>query len=137
MNVPADVSLGLNADRIHRDGITGRDIKVVMIDSGWYKHPYFIQRGYRFNPVVAGPGATDQEHDKSGHGTGESANIFATAPDVDFTMVKFNFINSIGTLNKAVELHPHITSISWGSDIDKPEKYSAADQASLLQLLML
>ncbi|MBG9455847.1 peptidase S8 [Lysinibacillus sphaericus] len=129
LNVPADVSLGLNADRVHRDGITGRDIKVVMIDTGWYAHPFFTQRGYRSNPVVVGPGSTDPDHDEGSHGTGESANIFAVAPDVDFTMVKFNLITSVGTFNKAVELNPHIISISWGNSISNVESYSAADKA--------
>lgn len=119
LNVPADVSLGLNADRAHRDGITGRNVKVVMIDSGWYKHPFFVERGYRFNPVVPGPGAENLEHDESGHGTGESANIFAVAPDVDFTMVKttLKILTGAGDINTAVQLDPHIISISWGSDL--------------------
>ncbi|HDR8053152.1 TPA: S8 family serine peptidase [Bacillus cereus] len=128
LNVPADISLGLNADRAHRDSITGRDVKVVMIDSGWYKHPYFTEHGYRFNPVQLGPGSTNPEHDESGHGTGESANIFATAPDVDFTMVKFNDISSTGTFNSAVQLRPDIISISWGSDLRDASEFSAADQ---------
>ncbi|MEH7424355.1 S8 family serine peptidase [Bacillus thuringiensis] len=119
LNVPSDISLGLNADKAHRDQITGQNIKVVMIDSGWYKHPYFIQRGYRFNPVVAGPGATDLEHDESGHGTGESANIFAVAPDVNFTMVKttLKVLTGSADISKAVQLSPHIISISWGTDL--------------------
>ncbi|PDY36253.1 peptidase S8 [Bacillus wiedmannii] len=119
LNVPSDISLGLNADKAHRNQITGRNIKVVMIDSGWYKHPYFIQRGYRFNPVVAGPGATDLEHDESGHGTGESANIFAVAPDVNFTMVKttLKVVTGNADISTAVQLSPHIISISWGTDL--------------------
>ncbi|HDR7677150.1 TPA: S8 family serine peptidase [Bacillus wiedmannii] len=128
LNVPADISLGLNADRAHRDSITGRDVKVVMIDSGWYKHPYFTERGYHFNPVKLGPGSTNPEHDEHGHGTGESANIFATAPDVDFTMVKYNLISSNGTFNKAVQLRPDVISISWGSDLQDESEFSAADR---------
>ncbi|PWE69613.1 peptidase S8, partial [Bacillus cereus] len=65
---------------------------------------------------------------ESGHGTGESANIFATAPDVDFTMVKFNDISSTGTFNSAVQLRPDIISISWGSDLRDATEFSAADQ---------
>ena len=34
LEVPADVSVGINADRAHRGNFTGRGIKVVMIDSG-------------------------------------------------------------------------------------------------------
>lgn len=117
LRVPGDVSLGCNADKAHRGGITGKGIKVVMCDSGWEAHPYFVQRGYKFSPTVLGPGTANAGVDANGHGTGESANIFAVAPDVDFTMVKMNFANSIGSFNAAVALAPHIISNSWGSSI--------------------
>ncbi len=117
LDVPAGVSLGVNADRAHRAGITGRSVKVVMVDSGWYKHPFFVKRGYRAGPVVLGPSTSDPLKDESGHGTGESANVFAVAPDVDFQMVKINFVNSVGAFNAAVVLNPDIISCSWGSSI--------------------
>lgn len=128
LNVPGDVSLALNADRAHRMNLTGRGIKVVMTDSGWYRHPFFVERGYRSNPVVLGPSAANPERDESGHGTGESANIFAVAPDVDFTMVKMNFVNSIGAFKAAVDLNPDIISCSWGSS-NQFGPLSAANQA--------
>jgi subtilisin family serine protease len=128
LRVPGDVSLGMNADRAHRGGITGRNVKVVMTDSGWFKHPFFTQRGYRSSPVVLGPGAANAAADEVGHGTGESANIFAVAPDVDFTMVKISFVNTVGGFNAAVALGPQIISNSWGSDNRFPP-LSAASQA--------
>ena len=128
LRVPGDVSLGLNADRAHRGGITGKGIKVVMVDSGWEAHPYFVQRGYRFSPTVLGPSASNPTVDENGHGTAESANLFAVAPDVDFTMVKVNFVNSTGAFNAAVSLAPHIISCSWGSSVRNPP-LSAANQA--------
>lgn len=127
LDVPGDVSVGMNADRAHRRGFTGRKIKVVMVDSGHYLHPYFVHRGYRVNPVILGPAATNPTHDESGHGTGESANLFAIAPDIHFTMVKINFVNSVGAFNTAVSLNPHIISCSWGSSIQNPP-LSAANQ---------
>jgi hypothetical protein len=117
LRVPGDVSLATNADKAHRAGYTGKNVKVVMVDSGWYRHPYFEQRGYRSAPVVLGPGTSDATRDTNGHGTGESANAFAVAPDIDFTMVKINFANSTGAFNAAVDLDPHIISCSWGSSI--------------------
>lgn len=128
LDVPADVSLGMNADRAHRSGFTGRGIKVAMVDSGWYRHPFFVQRGYRATSVVLGPAAANPEHDEHGHGTGESANVFSVAPDVRFTMVKINFVNSIGAFNAAVALRPDIISCSWGSSI-RTGPLSAANQA--------
>ncbi len=117
LRVPGDVSLGMNADKAHRDGITGKGVKVVMTDSGWFRHPFFTQRGYRSSPVVLGPGAANPNADPNGHGTGESANVFAVAPDVDFTMVKMNFANVTGAFNAAIGLNPAIISNSWGADV--------------------
>jgi hypothetical protein len=125
LRMPGDVSLACNADKAHRAGITGKGIKVAMCDSGWFKHPYFVGRGYRAAPVVLGPAATLPLKDESGHGTGESANIFANAPDVDFMPVKMNFVNTIGAFNAAVGLGPHIITCSWGSS---KNALSAADQ---------
>ncbi|UCF68223.1 MAG: S8 family serine peptidase, partial [Acidobacteriota bacterium] len=128
LRVPGDVSLGVNADKAHRAGVTGRGIKVVMTDTGWYRHSYFTKRGYRSSPVVLGPGSDDLANDEVGHGTGESANLFAVAPDIDFTMVKTNFVNSTGAFNAAIALEPDIISNSWGSDVRQPP-LSPANQA--------
>ncbi|MEN8143963.1 MAG: S8 family serine peptidase [Gemmatimonadota bacterium] len=117
LRVPGDVSAALSADRAHRFGITGRGVRVIMTDSGWFRHPYFTARGYRSAPVVLGPGAANPNADESGHGTGESANLFAVAPDISFTMVKLSFVNATGGFNAAVRLNPHIISNSWGSSI--------------------
>ena len=128
LRLPGDVSLGCNADRAHRAGITGRGVKVAMCDSGWFRHPYFEARGYKAAAVTLGPGATLPLHDDSGHGTGESANIFALAPDISFLPVKMNFVNTIGAFNKAVSLKPDIITCSWGSS-NKEGPLSAADLA--------
>ena len=128
LRVPGDVSLACNADKAHRGGTTGRNIKLVMVDSGWEPHPYFVQRGYRYSPTILGPAAANSGVDENGHGTGESANAFATAPDVDFTMVKINFVNSTGAFNAAVALNPHVISCSWGSSVPNGP-LSAANQA--------
>ena len=115
LRVPGDISLGCNADKAHRSGITGKGIKIAMCDSGHYAHPFFAGRGYRVTPVTLGPGAALPLKDESGHGTGESANIFAVAPDIQLSPVKMNFANSIGAFNAAVALNPHIITCSWGS----------------------
>ncbi|MCU0873292.1 MAG: S8 family serine peptidase [Pirellulaceae bacterium] len=139
LDVPADVSLGINADKVHRSGITGSGIRVSMVDSGQYAHPFFAGRGYRVAPVVLGPGAANPAQDEVGHGTGESANIFAVAPDVELLPVKIDFRNSVGGFNAAVALNPNIITCSWGSSRRDPMEpsppvgeggpLSAADQA--------
>lgn len=128
LRVPGDVSAGVDADRAHRRSYTGRGVSVVMVDSGWFNHQYFQRRGYNVNPVVLGPGAANPAADESGHGTAESANLLAVAPDISFTMVKINFTNSLGAFNAAVALNPSIISCSWGSSIQNGP-LSAANQA--------
>ena len=136
LRVPGDVSLGCNADRAHRDGITGRGVRVAMVDSGWYRHPFFVHRGYRAAPVVLGPATSDPLKDEVGHGTGESANIFAVAPDVELLPVKALLagslgtvlVNSTGAFNAAVALNPDIITCSWGFHIPNGP-LSAAEQA--------
>ena len=120
LRVPGDISAAVNADKAHRRGLTGKGVKVVMVDSGWYRHRYFTRRGYKSSPVVLGPAAANPLVDESGHGTGESANLFAVAPDIDFTMVKINFVNSVGAFNAGVALNPDIISNSWGSSVSNP-----------------
>jgi subtilisin family serine protease len=128
LEVPGDVSLALNADVVHRDGITGSGVKVVMSDTGWFRHPFFERRGYRATDALLGPGAVQAGHDEVGHGTGESANAFAAAPDIEFRMVKNGHVNLTGGFNAAVGLAPDVISCSWGYDI-RNGPLPAANQA--------
>ena len=90
LRVPSDLTMVLNADRVHRQGTTGRGVRVAMIDSGFsHRHPYFVERGYNTSTVLAA-GATNDDSDRDGHGTGESANLLAVAPDVTFVGVKLD-----------------------------------------------
>ncbi len=118
LDVPADVSMGCNADLAHRAGITGKGVVISMVDSGWFRHPFFTRRGYRADDAVLAPGASNPFDDESGHGTGESANIFALAPDAHLKPVKMSFVNTIAAFNTAVGLNPDIITCSWGSSIE-------------------
>lgn len=125
LTVPEGVARGLNAEQAHSNGLTGYGVKVVMVDTGWCRHPFFEKQQYH-GRVVRGPGVDDCE-DSEGHGTGESANLFAVAPDIDFTMVKADVqirdrtgnVNSIAALKTAISLQPHIISCSWGTNCDQ------------------
>ncbi len=132
LTVPGDVSVGCNADRAHRGGTTGSGIRIAMVDTGFYRHPFFDSRGYRVAAVTLGPGATLPLKDEVGHGTGESANIFAVAPDIELLPVKAAngtvLVNTAGAFNAAVALSPHIITNSWGSSRQNGP-LSAADQA--------
>lgn len=90
LRVPGDLTMVLNADRVHRQGTTGRGVRVAMIDSGFnHRHPHFVERGYSTSTELAA-GATEDDRDRDGHGTGESANLLAVAPDVTFIGVKLD-----------------------------------------------
>src|SRR5918999_1250839 len=122
LDVPGDVSVGCNADRAHRTGITGAGVTVAMVDTGWQTHPWFVDRGYRVDPVVLGPGTANPTVDENGHGTGESANIFSTAPDCTLKPVKAAtaagaLVNMTAAFQAAVALNPDIITNSWSSNI--------------------
>ncbi len=112
--IPQDIAQKLNAVTAHQQGIKGQGINVVMVDSGWYRHPFFTRNKYR-GKTILGAGCINPEVDENGHGTGESANLFSLAPDINFTMIKWNFKNSIAAFKKAIALRPDIISCSWGS----------------------
>lgn len=129
LKVPDDVALGCRATLAHRAGITGRGIRVAMVDTGHEAHPFFARHGYRVAPVRLGPGASDAGRDSDGHGTAESANIFALAPDAELLPVKTSTVNTTAAFNLAVSLRPHVISLSWGGNVAPPSSLEAPDLA--------
>jgi subtilisin family serine protease len=125
LQVPAGVAAAANAAPLHYYGLTGRGVRVAMVDSGWYAHAYFRAQGYTVAPVILGAGASRPDDDESGHGTGESANILAIAPGCQLIPIKMNFVNTIAAFNAAVAVQPDIITCSWGSN--SPFELSAAD----------
>lgn len=119
-NVPhlrlQDVSAALNAPRAHRQKWTGVGVRVAMVDSGFFPHPFFAANGYKLISSAA-PGVDKPEDDASGHGTGECANIFTIAPDCTVHGVK-NGASAATALEAAIALAPDVMSNSWGFDID-------------------
>jgi len=112
LEVPADVAMVLRADGAHRKGVTGRGVLVAMVDTGFYRHPFYAWHGYSYNATLA-PDATNVEQDANGHGTAEAANIFACAPDIDFVGVKMGF-NATLAFKTASDLEPAVITNSWG-----------------------
>lgn len=117
LRVPNDVAQIMNATPVHRQGVTGQGVRVVMADTGFYHHPYFVEQGYNFLAVTA-PDALDHTSDSNGHGTGECANLFATASGINFIGVKMN--NPTLAIKTAVDLRPQIMTNSWGYSVDRP-----------------
>ena len=127
LQVPDGLAQALNAQSLHQQGICGQGTHVVMVDTGWYRHPYFTQHNYDVKVVLA-PGSDSPEMDHHGHGTGESANLLAIAPQTRLTVVKADVaingkcrnVNSIAAFRTAANLRPDVISCSWGSDVRYP-----------------
>ncbi len=119
LTVPDGVSVIMRSARVHRLGVTGKDVVVGMIDTGLYKHPFYQERGYRLLTTLLGPGATDASTDPNGHGTGEAANIFANAPDCRLRMVKAGN-DPVGSFNVLLNStpKPQVCTNSWGYNVD-------------------
>lgn len=117
--VPDDIAVMLRASRVHRLGVTGKDVVVAMIDTGHYNHPFFKLHGYRVLTTLLGPGTSNPGDDMYGHGTGESANIFAAAPDIRLRPIKGGF-DAVGDFNVAIASspQPQIMTNSWGYNVD-------------------
>ncbi|MEE6288911.1 S8 family serine peptidase [Georgenia sp. MJ173] len=130
--LPTELAAALKADLAHRS-VTGDGVRVAMVDTGFQRHPFFAEHGYRVEPVVLGPGTADPDLDENGHGTGESANIFAAAPGVTLLPVKTAassgaLVNVTAAFNAAAALAPDIITNSWGSS-QPTGPLSAANQA--------
>ena len=117
--VPGDVALLTNASATHRqktatgDRATGAGVRVAMLDTGFFMHPYHVRHGYRLTPVLAADAIGPPDLDPSGHGTGEVANIFACAPDAQVFGVKTG-ANPVLSFDKAMAFAPRVISNSWG-----------------------
>lgn len=112
LRVPDDVAMVLRSTLVHKHGVTGKGVLVAMPDTGFYKHPFYDWHGYHYNRTLS-PDATSLERDEVGHGTAEAANIFASAPDIDFVGVKMGG-NATLAFKTASDLYPAIMTNSWG-----------------------
>jgi hypothetical protein len=124
LSVPGGVRRLLNVPKAHRGGITGKGIRIAMVDSGFDLRHRWFARYRRQASVVLAPGAADRKTDGNGHGTGECANIFSVAPEVTFIGVKVDNdaapaagASILEGFQEALRHRPHIISISLGYDL--------------------
>lgn len=142
LRLPDDVARLLGAAPAHSAGIVGRDVSVAMVDTGQYQHPFFTANGYRvLTPIAMVPG-TSPAADPIGHGTGESANIFALAPGCVLQPIRASnnggaLVASIAGFMRAKQLRPRVLTNSWGSDGPYPPSSgpSQAEQAFALEVM--
>jgi subtilisin family serine protease len=121
LRVPGDVAVTLNALAAHQQGHRGDGVLVAMPDSGWFRHPFFTAHGYNVKQPIAVVPGTNRSKDPAGHGTGESANIFAIAPGATLQPIRASnnvgdLVGAVAAFLKAKELNPKIITNSWGGD---------------------
>ena len=119
LRLPGDVSLALNADKAHRKSVTGKGVRVTLHDSGFYQHPYYQGRGYRYRGLIIPPNSINYpKRDRIGHGTGIAANLFAISPDCELSMA-VKFVDPVLEFNHAANMDPKpdVISCSWGYEV--------------------
>jgi subtilisin family serine protease len=125
LRVLDDVAAILGATRAHLRGHRGDGVSVAMVDTGWYRHPFFDVRGFNVvQPISVVPG-TDPNADPHGHGTGESANLFAVAPGATLLPVRASngagaLVGAVAGFIQATQLNPAVITNSWGGDYPDP-----------------
>lgn len=123
LRVPEGVVAGLNAKLVHDGGNRGQNVRAAMIDSGFaWKHPYFVKRNYRLTVALPSGDLTDA----NGHGTGESANFLAIAPEAQlYGLAMADTIEAFQIARD--ELGVQIISNSWGSALPTDGQYGTWD----------
>lgn len=121
LRVPDDVALVVGALPAHRQGDQGAGVTVAMVDSGQYAHPFFLAHGYQVERTVTMVPGTNPGRDPIGHGTGESANIFATAPQATLRPYRASdsqgrLVGALAGFLRAKEARPQVLTNSWGGD---------------------
>lgn len=90
--------------------VDGTGIKVGVVDSGFYEHPYYSSLSYSPTSTHSAPNA---DEDMSGHGTAITYNVFATAPGVDVLGFKQSSPPQ-DALEDAADAGCRVISCSWG-----------------------
>ncbi|MBI3554869.1 MAG: S8 family serine peptidase [Deltaproteobacteria bacterium] len=121
VSLPDQLGRILGADRAHARKITGRGVRVAVIDSGFYPHPFYLARGYRIRHIPTRK-ERNPNVDEYGHGTAQLASLFAVAPEVEALAIKCMDRDPSYALEKAIALRPDILSCAWGFNIDHDEQ---------------
>lgn len=125
LNVPEDIRRVGRVEPLHKQGITGRGINVIMIDTGLYYHEYYKKQGYRFD-VIPATIWLDPASDERGHGTAMSSVLLSVAPEVNYTVVKASdqyLSYPLTAFQKAVRESPDVINCSWGVIGHEPHLY--------------
>jgi hypothetical protein len=138
---PVDIALLTKAALVHRKMVsgqraTGSGVRIVMIDTGFYPHPFYGNNGYHLTADRAADVTTPAAEDSEGHGTRQAINIFSCAPDAEVIGVKRGS-NALLSLERAAALSPKVITCSWGFDRANATALQDADIPLRLTILNL
>lgn len=136
VRLPDQVATLLNASSLHERGLTGKGIRVAMIDSGFFPHPFYSSRGYK---IVHVPTRKERNPhvDEYGHGTAQLASLFSLAPDVEALAIKCMDRDPSYALKIALSLEPQVISCAWGFNIDHPDTPNLPSEYVKMRRLIL
>lgn len=125
LRLPHDIASLAKVDRFGLPSQRAKNVHVVMIDTGMFRHEYYSQHGFTFQ-VVPAVDSFDIRCDERGHGTGMAAILLSIASGANFTMIKASddfFSFPIAAFQKAAHLKPDIINCSWGTIGFEPHLY--------------
>src|SRR5262249_9106404 len=117
LNVPSDA--------------TGEGVKVALIDTGFFKHPYYTTNGFDYRPIATSS-PPDPENDRMGHGTAIAYNTFSIAPKA--TLMGFKQTDPPqDALEEAALAGADVISCSWGWEKEQSFTVLEATIRSIVQ----
>jgi serine protease AprX len=98
-------------------GASGTGVRVALVDTGFFKHPYYAANNLAFVPTPTASSPTPED-DGVGHGTAIAYNVFAVAPGA--TVLGFKQTDPPqNALEDAADAGVDIISCSWGWDYEQ------------------
>jgi hypothetical protein len=108
----------------------GEGIRVAIVDTGFFPHPYYGERGFRLCPTPTAS-SPNPDIDHPGHGTAIAYNIFAVAPKAEVLGFQQTVVPQ-DALEDAADAGVDVINCSWGWDY---EQVFPTLQASLLSIV--
>jgi subtilisin family serine protease len=135
VRLPDQLAGILGAKVAHERGITGRKIRVAVIDSGFYPHPFYDLKPYDIRRIATRK-EPEPHVDVYGHGTAMLASLLAIAPEAEIHAIKCLDKDPSYAIRKALEVEPHILNCAWGFNIDQSRSRSLPQEFHKLHRLL-
>lgn len=134
--LPSEIPKQLNSIKAHKNCIKGErknkeKVKIVIIDTGCYKHPYFKKNNftphiYKYDKKTKKWKYSKSLKDHDGHGTAMVANALAVAPKAEVIVATrgkkhLQVLNTFHEVIASNVLQPDIVSCSWGLELDEAD----------------